>query len=90
MKPVNKHKMALLTWMILYPMITGLLVLLGPVVGHLPLPIRTFLLTAIMVPTMAYLAMPIATSILNFWLKDFEEPERPTEQRVETNAVLRS
>lgn len=78
MRPVNKHKMELLTWMVLYPMITRLLVLLGPVVGHLALPVRTFLLTAIIVPTMVYLVMPIATSKLKFWLNDFEEPRMPS------------
>ena len=72
MRKINKHKMALLTWMMLYPILTVLLALLGPIVGDLALPVRTFLLTAIMVPTMVYLAMPFATSKLNVWLNDDE------------------
>lgn len=74
MKNANKHKMALLTWLVLYPMITGLLVLLGPIISHLSLPVRTFVLTVIMVPTMVYFAMPLAKSRLDFWLNDHQDP----------------
>ena len=90
MRKINKHKMALLTWMVLYPILTGLLALLGPIVGDLALPVRTFLLTAIMVPTMVYLAMPIATEHLKTWLNDFDEPIGPDEDRSDSAVALRS
>ena len=67
MRP-NRHKLALLTWGVVYPMITGLLLVLEPLVGGLAMPLRTLVLTAIMVPAMVYLAMPFATTRLDTWL----------------------
>lgn len=67
--PLSKrHKMALLTWAVVYPMITLLLAALGPLIGDVAMPLRTLLLTAIMVPAMVYLAMPFATARLKNWL----------------------
>ena len=64
----NRHKMALLTWSIVYPMITLLLASLDPLLHDLAMPLRTFVLTAIMVPLMVYLALPFATRRLGAWL----------------------
>lgn len=64
----NRHRMALLTWAVVYPMITVLLVLLEPVLGGVATPVRTLLVTLIMVPAMVYVAMPFATSRLAGWL----------------------
>lgn len=64
----NRHKLALLTWLIVYPLITALIALLEPLLGGLALPLRTAALTAIMVPALVYLAMPFATSRLRGWL----------------------
>ena len=69
MRP-NRHRMALLTWAIVYPLITVLVATLDPVVGALPMPLRTLVLTAIMVPVMVYLAMPAATGRFATWLHD--------------------
>ena len=64
----KRHKLALLTWAVVYPLITGLLVVLEPWLTGLALPLRTLLLTAILVPAMVYLAMPLATARLEGWL----------------------
>ncbi len=64
----NRHKLALLTWAVVYPMITGLLAVLEPVVGSLPTPLRALVLTAVMVPGMFYVAMPFVTARLRYWL----------------------
>ncbi len=64
----NRHKLALLTWLIVYPLITLLIALLEPLLGGLALPLRTGVLTAIMVPALVYLAMPYATRRLRGWL----------------------
>lgn len=64
----NRHKLALLTWLIVYPLITALIALLEPLLGGLALPLRTCVLTAIMVPALVYLAMPYATARLRAWL----------------------
>ena len=64
----NRHKMALLTWAVVYPMITVLIAVLDPVLGAVPMPLRTLLLTALMVPAMVYVVLPFATARLNGWL----------------------
>lgn len=64
----NRHRMALLTWAVVYPLVTTLLMALEPLVGGLPVPVRTLLLSAILVPVMVYLAMPAATSRFRDWL----------------------
>lgn len=64
----NRHRMALLTWAVVYPLITTLLAVLEPLVGGLPVPLRTLVVSAILVPVMVYLAMPAATSRFRNWL----------------------
>ncbi len=64
----NRHKQALLTWLIVYPMITVLLAILEPVVAGLALPLRTLVLSVIMVPALVYLALPAASARLHDWL----------------------
>ena len=68
MTRADRHKKALLTWLVVYPLITGLLALLEPRLDGLALPLRTLLLSAIMVPVMIYLALPLATARLGAWL----------------------
>lgn len=70
MSTPNKHKMALLTWFIVYPMITILLAALEPLLRDIAMPLRTLVLTLIMVPAMVYGALPFATSRLREWLID--------------------
>lgn len=65
----NRHKLALLTWTVVYPLITILIAALDPVVGALPMPLRTLVLTAVMVPVMVYLAMPAMTARFAGWLR---------------------
>ncbi|MDT0460791.1 hypothetical protein RM550_34585 [Streptomyces sp. DSM 41527] len=52
------HRRALITWLAVYPTITVALGLLGPATAHLPLLLRTLILTAIVVPTAAYAFIP--------------------------------
>lgn len=53
------HRRALITWLAVYPTITVALGLLGPATAHLPLPLRTLILTAVVVPTAAYGLIPL-------------------------------
>ena len=52
------HRRALITWLAVYPTITVVLALVGPATAHLPLVLRTLILTAIVVPVVAYAAIP--------------------------------
>ena len=56
----SRHKMALVTWLVVYPMLTVLLAVLEPVLSDVAMPLRTLVLSVIMVPAMVYGAMPFA------------------------------
>ena len=64
-----RHKTALLTWAVVYLLITTLLALFEPLLQGLPLPVRTLILTAVMVPAMAYVALPLALRTAAPWLQ---------------------
>ncbi|WP_330334123.1 hypothetical protein OHS33_33220 [Streptomyces sp. NBC_00536] len=53
------HRRALITWLAVYPTITLALGLLGPVTAGLPLPLRTLILTGVVVPVAAYGLIPL-------------------------------
>ncbi|MFD7026949.1 hypothetical protein ACFWAR_02800 [Streptomyces sp. NPDC059917] len=55
----SAHRRALITWLAVYPTITLALGLLGPVMTDLPLPLRTLILTAVVVPVAAYALIPL-------------------------------
>ncbi|AYF75607.1 hypothetical protein D7D52_19070 [Nocardia yunnanensis] len=55
------HRRALITWLAVYPTITLALAVLGPLMAGLPLVVRTLLLTVVVVPTTAYLLIPMLT-----------------------------
>ncbi len=63
-----RYKMAVVTWLAVYPLITLILVLLGPVLGLLPMLVRTLVLTVLMVTLMTYVIMPRLTRLFSFWL----------------------
>lgn len=64
----NRHKMALLTWAVVYPLTTVLLALLEPLISDMAMPLRTLILSVIMVPAMAYVALPRAVRAAHAWL----------------------
>lgn len=53
------HRRALLTWLAVYPTITTAFLLLGPHLGNLPVPLRTLVMTAFVVPVVVYALMPL-------------------------------
>ncbi|WP_405861959.1 hypothetical protein OG361_40970 [Streptomyces sp. NBC_00090] len=52
------HRRALITQLAVYPTITVALGLLGSVLGGLALPLKTLILTAIVVPLAVYVIVP--------------------------------
>jgi antibiotic biosynthesis monooxygenase (ABM) superfamily enzyme len=60
--------MAVVTWLAVFPLITLILVLFGPLLGLLPMLLRTLVLTAVMVSLMTYVIMPRLTRLFSFWL----------------------
>jgi antibiotic biosynthesis monooxygenase (ABM) superfamily enzyme len=63
-----RFKMALLTWAAAFPLLTALNVLFGPQLAALPLPVRTLLLTGLLVGLLTYVIMPHLTRWCADWL----------------------
>jgi antibiotic biosynthesis monooxygenase (ABM) superfamily enzyme len=66
--PPPRYKMALVTWLAVFPLITLISTLLQTQLGELPTVLRVMAITAIAVPTMTYLLMPQMTQIFAGWL----------------------
>ncbi|MEL6905725.1 MAG: antibiotic biosynthesis monooxygenase [Planctomycetota bacterium] len=66
--PPPRWKMAVSTWLVIYPTITALLLAVGPQLQPLPVALRTLVLTAVLVPLMTFVLMPSVTRALRGWL----------------------
>jgi uncharacterized protein len=60
--------MALLTWVTIFPLITGVVVVLGPTLTGVALVPRLGITTAVTVPLMTWVVMPRMTRFLRAWL----------------------
>ena len=68
MKQPPKWKFAIIVWLAIYPTITLVTFLIGDYIKNLPLPLKTLLLTGILVPTMVFILLPFLRKILGNWL----------------------
>jgi antibiotic biosynthesis monooxygenase (ABM) superfamily enzyme len=66
--PPPPYKMALLTWITIFPLITGIVVATGPLLEDLPVVLRLGITTAVAVPLMTWVVMPRVTRLLRGWL----------------------
>jgi hypothetical protein len=66
--PPPPYKMALLTWVTIFPLITLVVVALAPLLGRLPLVARLAVTTGVAVPLMTWVVMPRMTRLLGRWL----------------------
>jgi antibiotic biosynthesis monooxygenase (ABM) superfamily enzyme len=64
-----RYKLALLTWVSAYAVITTLLALLGPTMASWPLVLRTLLLSVVMVVALTWVVMPRLTRLFGGWLR---------------------
>jgi len=68
MKP-KKWKMAILIWIAIYPTITLIFLFFGKDLLQIhPLPLRTLVLTLVVVPLMTYILIPFLQKLLGNWL----------------------
>jgi antibiotic biosynthesis monooxygenase (ABM) superfamily enzyme len=67
------YKMALLTWITIFPLITGIVLISGPLIEDLPLVVRLGITTALAVPLMTWVVMPRVTRLLRRWLYPTDE-----------------
>ena len=63
-----RRKLAVVMWVSVYPTITLLIWLLWPMVAHLPMAVRTLVLSLIMVPLMTWIIVPFVTRRFMPWL----------------------
>jgi len=73
-----RHRLAVVIWMGIYPTTTCALFAIDPFLSSLPLPLRTLAQTAIVVPTMVYVVLPVLQRLFARWLasgdRDDESP----------------
>lgn len=67
-QPPPRLKMTIVSWLALYPAVTLVFALFGDWLAQLPLPVRTLLVTAVVMALMSYVLMPRMTRWFSFWL----------------------
>lgn len=68
MKQTPKWKFSVMVWIAIYPAITLLTYLIGDKINNLPLPIKTLIMTGILVPLMVFVLLPILRKLMGNWL----------------------
>ena len=64
-----RWKLALLNWLGIYPLITLILLIVGPFLfGVIPIPLLTLIITLVLVPLMSYVVMPFLRRRFAGWL----------------------
>ena len=66
--PPPAYKMALITWVTIFPLITVVVVVTAPLLEGLPLVARLGITTALTVPLMTWVVMPRVTRLMRRWL----------------------
>jgi hypothetical protein len=66
--PPPRYKMALVTWLAVFPLATMVFMLLDPLLGGFSAVLRTLVFTMVMVSLMTYVVMPRMTRLFSFWL----------------------
>lgn len=62
------HKKAFISWLAIYPLISFIFLLFGDFLLRVPIFIRTFILTIILVPALTYVILPFYYKIFDKWL----------------------
>jgi uncharacterized protein len=84
--PPPPAKMALVTWVTIFPLITLVVVATAPLVGGWPLVVRLAVTTGVTVPLMTWVVMPRVTRLLHPWLYPDRGNDPPVPQRGGSNA----
>jgi phosphohistidine phosphatase SixA len=72
-----RYKLALVTWAGAYAVITAILAVLGPAMAPWPLPLRTLLLSVLMVTALTWVVTPSLTRLFRDWLAPSHAQESP-------------
>jgi len=63
-----RYKQAVITWLGVYPALTLILATLGPTMESWPLPLRTLLVSVVMVIALTWLILPLLMRIFRTWM----------------------
>ena len=63
-----RYKQAIVTWLGVYPALTLILALLGPAIESWPLPLRTLLVSLVMVVALMWVILPFLMRVFQRWL----------------------
>ena len=66
--PPPRYKMALVTWLAVFPLATVVFMVLDPIFGDFHAVLRTLVFTLVMVSLMTYVVMPRMTRLFSSWL----------------------
>lgn len=69
MKAAPRWKTALLVWLAIYPSITLLMLVFGEHLALLPVPLRTLVMTAVLVPLLVFVLLPLLHKWFGNWLR---------------------
>jgi uncharacterized protein len=69
MRPPPQWKIAVVIWLAIYPSLTLVLWLAGPKIAMWPLPLRTLVITVVLVPLMVFVLIPGVQRLLAGWLR---------------------
>ena len=63
-----RYKQAVITWLGVYPALTVILAVLGPTMESWPLPVRTLLVSVVMVIVLTWLILPFLMRMFRSWI----------------------
>lgn len=63
------HKRTFLTWLAIYPLITIMFWIFGEYLMLISLPLRTLVLTLVLVPLLSYVVIPYFNKVFAKWLQ---------------------
>lgn len=72
-KPPARYKMAFVSWLALFPIVTAIFMALGPWLERIHLVPRVGMVTAVVIVLMTWVAMPWLTKLFSRWLYPSED-----------------
>jgi antibiotic biosynthesis monooxygenase (ABM) superfamily enzyme len=66
--PPPRYKQAFVTWLGAYPVITVILWTLGPLMQSWPLPVRSLVVSFVMVAVLTWLVLPVLMRAFHGWM----------------------
>jgi antibiotic biosynthesis monooxygenase (ABM) superfamily enzyme len=65
---VPRYKTVVITWLAIYPALTLILGLFGDQLREIVLPLRTLVITAVLVPSAVYVLVPLLRRVFAAWI----------------------